>query len=82
MNGDVALLPKNSMKNRINLLENDIINLDNKDIKTLKEIFQDKKTEKITKYLSKILVYIIVVAIDIIFIIFWILKVETKKINF
>ena len=82
MNGDVALLPKNSMKNRINLLENDIINLDNKYIKTLNEIFQDKKTEKITKYLSKILVYIIVVAIDIIFIIFWILKVETKKINF
>ena len=82
MNGDVALLPKNSMKNRINLLENDIINLDNKYIKTLKEIFQDKKNEKITKYLSKILVYIIVVAIDIIFIIFWILKVETKKINF
>ena len=82
MNGDVALLPKNSMKNRINLLENDIINLDNKYIKTLKEIFQDKKTEKITKYLSKILVYIFVVAIDIIFIIFWILKVETKKINF
>ena len=82
MNGDVALLPKNSMKNRINLLENDIINLDNKYIKTLKETFQDKKTEKITKYLSKILVYIIVVAIDIIFIIFWILKVETKKINF
>ena len=41
MNGDVALLPKNSMKNRINLLENDIINLDNKYIKTLKEIFQD-----------------------------------------
>ena len=82
MNGDVALLPKNSMKNRIDLLENDIINLDNKYIKTFKEIFQDKKTEKITKYLSKILLYIIVVAIDIIFIIFWILKVETKKINF
>ena len=46
MNGDVALLPKNSMKNRINLLENDIINLDNKYIKTLKEIFQDKKPKK------------------------------------
>ena len=41
--------------------------------KILKEIFQEKKYGKLTKYLPRILTYLIIAIVDIIFIIFWIL---------